>query len=517
LAVRSTTIAFLCLLLAASSGASVLAADDSPISVSSISASFYLNPTNSASFIASPSTPVAFTQDFPALNFNPVSGTVKCSNAVNVSPETRPFTDVVPQADGSCKTSVAEGNKLQAGVGDMTNFQAVLTGSFLVATAGRVTFNFYSDDGWILSIGPNTSGGDQPAYVSGPRVNFPRVGPFTGYTIVGSYNVESPPNQNNLVVSFPAAGNYPFELDYSDCCEGTLALTALANGVPIPPTTALALDVKGVTESGQVQGKQHIDVVATAGQAQQVEFLVDGQSRGIVKTPPFAFDWDASQESPGAHKLTFRGVDASGGTIDKQVNLQVLTAAAGATAVPTAASVPPTTQDNANTTIVIAAATVLILALVGAGLFFFLVYRGSRKPVPVAPVPAAAPEPVLTPDDKTEYLGKMSAGDLTIVSNHRPQVMPKARLLLKPDREIEVSRNTETVIGRDSSNLAYIDDRQVSRHHARISCVDGDFWIEDLNSLNGTRVNGAAVTKQKLADNDQINVGDTLITFALEA
>ncbi|MBO0880905.1 MAG: FHA domain-containing protein [Mycobacterium sp.] len=94
--------------------------------------------------------------------------------------------------------------------------------------------------------------------------------------------------------------------------------------------------------------------------------------------------------------------------------------------------------------------------------------------------------------------------------------MPKAKLLVKPDREIVLSRSTDTVIGRDSSNAAYVDDRQVSRHHARISCVDGDFWIEDLNSLNGTRVNGATVTKQKLAANDQINVGDTIITFTLD-
>ena len=57
---------------------------------------------------------------------------------------------------------------------------------------------------------------------------------------------------------------------------------------------------------------------------------------------------------------------------------------------------------------------------------------------------------------------------------------------------------------------------QVSRHHARILVVDGDFWIEDLNSTNGTRVNGATVTKQKLANNDLINVGDTTMTFALE-
>lgn len=211
-------------------------ASQAPVSVSSISASFYPNPTDSGAFIANPSTAVTFTQDFPALNFNTPPDTVKCNPSVNVTPDTTPFTDVVPQPDGSCKTIVAQGNKQQAAAGDMRNFQAVFTGSLQVAAPGRVTFNVYSDDGWILSMGPSGSGA-QPGYVSGPMLNFPRVGPFTGYAIVGSYNVESAPNQNNLVVSFPSAGTYPFELDYSDCCAGTQALTVLANGVPIPPTT----------------------------------------------------------------------------------------------------------------------------------------------------------------------------------------------------------------------------------------------------------------------------------------
>jgi hypothetical protein len=496
------------------------AANDSPVSISSVSSSFYLNPTDSGAFIASPSTAVTFTQEFPSLNFNPPAGTVKCSNAVNVTPDTRPFTDVVPQPDGSCKTIVAQGNKLQAGVGDMGNFQAVFTGSFQVSTPGRITFNMYSDDGWILSIGP--SGTNQPAYVSGPMVNFPRVGPFTGYTIVGSYNVSSAPNKNNLVVGFPAAGTYPFELDYSDCCEGTQALTALVNDLPIPPAAALALDVKGVTDAAQVQGKQHIDVAATAGQAQLVELLVDGQSRGVVKAPPFSFDWDTSQETPGSHKITLRGSDATGGTVDQQLTVQVLAAAAGATPAPTAttAAVVTPTVNNGNQLLIAGAAFLLLLALVGAALYFFLVMRRVQLPRPKLAPAAAAPvaAPVLAPSDNTEFIGKVVPADLTIVSAHRPLVTAKARLLVKPDREIQLNPSVETVIGRDSTNAAFIDDRQVSRHHARISWSDGDFWIEDLNSLNGTRVNGETLTaRHKLASGETINVGDTNLTFALES
>ena len=492
-----------------------------PVSISSISASFFPNPTDSGAFISTPSTAVTFTQDFPTLNFNPPAGTVSCNPPINVNPDTTPLTDVVPQPDGTCKTIQAQGNKQQAAVGDLRNFQAVFTGQLQVSAAGRITFNIYSDDGWILSIGPNGSGA-QPGYVSGPMLNFPRVGPFTGYTIVGSYNVESAPNQNNLVVGFPAAGSYPFELDYSDCCSGTQALTVLANSAPIPPASGLSLDVKGLADAAQVQGQQHVEVVALSGQPRQVELLVDGKTRGIVRQAPFAFDWDTTQETVGPHTLVFRGTDATGAAVEKQVTVQVARASAAAAATPLSAPTPlpaATTTIPANNTtnplLILAAVAILLLALGGAMAYFFLVIRKSPAPKP-APVVAVA-EPVAPAEEKTEFIGKVPLTDLTMVSNRRPQQLAKAKLLVKPDREIQLSRATETVIGRDSANAAFVDDRQVSRHHARISCVDGDFWIEDLNSTNGTRVNGATITRQKLANNDQINVGDTIITFAVES
>jgi hypothetical protein len=504
------------MLVFASPGAQ--AAADSPISVSPIATSFFPNPNDSGAFTASPSTAVTFTQDFPALNFNTPVNTVKCSQPTGVSPSTQPFTNVIPQPDGTCTTIVAQGNGHQAAVGDMRNFQAVFTGAFQVAAAGRITFNVYSDDGWILSIGPG-AGGAQPGYVSGPMLNFPRVGPFTGYPIVGSYNVESAPTQNNLVVGFPAAGMYPFELDYSDCCSGTQALTVLANGLPIPPASGLALDVQGIADQATVQGVQHITAAATGGQPKQVEFLVDGKSQGVKTAPPFAFDWDTASAGAGPHTLVFRATDSSGGAVDKQLTVQVAASTtSAATPVPTATTLarPPLSSSIVSPFLPIAAAIVglLILASVGVYLFFFVRDRQKKSPTPV-PVPVVA-EVVPAADEHTEFIGRVPLENLTMVSKRRPQVLPKASLLVKPDREIELSRFKETVIGRDSTNAAYVDDRQVSRHHAKILVVDGDFWIEDLNSTNGTRVNGATVTKQKLANNDLINIGDTTMTFALE-
>ena len=209
------------------------------LNIGAVTGDFFTNQTDSGAFTAKPSDPIVFSQAFPIVNFNPPVGTVICSNSINADPSTRPFTDVVPQPDGTCLTIPAEGNGKQAGVGDLDVFNAVFRGSLVIGEASQVTFSFFSDDGWILGVGPNSSGA-QPSYVKGPDVNPPSISPFEGYPIVGSYNTDSDPTQNDLVVNFPAAGTYPFELDYSECCAGRLALTLKANSQPIPQSASIS-------------------------------------------------------------------------------------------------------------------------------------------------------------------------------------------------------------------------------------------------------------------------------------
>src|SRR2546422_960616 len=104
-----------------------------------VSGQFFPNPSNSGAFTATTSTPVSFTQTFPIINFNAPGVAVACSNNTGVDVNTRPFTDVVPQADGSCTTLVAEGNGFQVGVGTLFTFDAVFQGSLTIGS-GNVTF-----------------------------------------------------------------------------------------------------------------------------------------------------------------------------------------------------------------------------------------------------------------------------------------------------------------------------------------------------------------------------------------
>src|SRR5215467_15999929 len=70
--------------------------------------------------------------------------------------------------------------------------------------------------------------------------------------------------------------------------------------------------------------------------------------------------------------------------------------------------------------------------------------------------------------------------------------------------ELEKERYT---IGRLADNDIHIDNMAVSGHHALIINILKDSFLEDLNSTNGTYVNGKLVKKHALQEADVITVG----------
>jgi transcriptional regulator with GAF, ATPase, and Fis domain len=74
----------------------------------------------------------------------------------------------------------------------------------------------------------------------------------------------------------------------------------------------------------------------------------------------------------------------------------------------------------------------------------------------------------------------------------------------------------ETTIGRDATNGIAVADPSVSRKHFQLSRHDGRFRIRDLESRNGTLVNGAAVEEHWLEHGDQIAAGDSTFVFLIE-
>ena len=70
-----------------------------------------------------------------------------------------------------------------------------------------------------------------------------------------------------------------------------------------------------------------------------------------------------------------------------------------------------------------------------------------------------------------------------------------------------------TVIGRGKDCDLVLEDNNASRRHCQVWKWAGHWKLEDLQSKNGTYVNGAKVTSVKLADGDLIAIGDQALTF----
>jgi two-component system cell cycle response regulator len=74
----------------------------------------------------------------------------------------------------------------------------------------------------------------------------------------------------------------------------------------------------------------------------------------------------------------------------------------------------------------------------------------------------------------------------------------------------------ELIIGRAVESQIYIDDRSVSRTHARFNLSNGEVTVIDLGSSNKTVVNGQTLTEMvpyKLMNNDQIKTGNVIFKF----
>lgn len=93
--------------------------------------------------------------------------------------------------------------------------------------------------------------------------------------------------------------------------------------------------------------------------------------------------------------------------------------------------------------------------------------------------------------------------------------MPTLYVLQGPDKGRTLKTVDEFVlIGRGSDQVP-LTDRTVSRRHAELRAGNGTWTIADLNSANGTYVNGVRVQKPvKLKHGDQIRLGGTLLVYA---
>ncbi|HOM18218.1 MAG TPA: FHA domain-containing protein, partial [Thermoguttaceae bacterium] len=72
---------------------------------------------------------------------------------------------------------------------------------------------------------------------------------------------------------------------------------------------------------------------------------------------------------------------------------------------------------------------------------------------------------------------------------------------------------TPVTVGREEGNVVQLNDERVSRFHLKIQEDEGQIVLTDLESTNGTRVNGEYVKICNLRPGDVIMVGRTVLLF----
>src|SRR6476619_8657154 len=82
-------------------------------------------------------------------------------------------------------------------------------------------------------------------------------------------------------------------------------------------------------------------------------------------------------------------------------------------------------------------------------------------------------------------------------------------------KEFQITKE-RTTLGRRPYNDIVIDNLAVSGEHAVLTAAQSDVVIEDLNSTNGTYINGKAVKKQLLTHNDTVEIGKYKIKYLVE-
>jgi FHA domain len=122
---------------------------------------------------------------------------------------------------------------------------------------------------------------------------------------------------------------------------------------------------------------------------------------------------------------------------------------------------------------------------------------------------------------KKPPMGRMCGGCQRMMMPAWPKCMfcgwaPAARLefILGPMAgQVTTLGEEVTTIGSVAGNTVVLADPAVSRKHAGIRRVDGQFELADLGSTNGIYVNGQKLPKKTLAPGDIVRVGNSEAVF----
>jgi hypothetical protein len=129
------------------------------------------------------------------------------------------------------------------------------------------------------------------------------------------------------------------------------------------------------------------------------------------------------------------------------------------------------------------------------------------------PVPAEAPVPEVAPGATMVYKPKQP--DTEAVSAQELGLEQEVATLSWDGKQHQIGKR-RVVIGRSKDADIQVEDPNVSRRHAEVRQEGAAHWVIDLDSTNGTEVNGRRLKRAKLRPGDTITVGSTELVFRRE-
>ncbi len=113
--------------------------------------------------------------------------------------------------------------------------------------------------------------------------------------------------------------------------------------------------------------------------------------------------------------------------------------------------------------------------------------------------------------EKGEHLFPTERKPASFKGQESPRLIVKRKQV--PEETVYEIKRAVTTIGRRPGNDILLKHRMVSRRHAEICFEDDGYFLYDIASTNGTRINGRYIQKERLSDGDLIQIGPFIFTF----
>lgn len=78
---------------------------------------------------------------------------------------------------------------------------------------------------------------------------------------------------------------------------------------------------------------------------------------------------------------------------------------------------------------------------------------------------------------------------------------------------IPVNRDKDIILGRSETSDVTIEDQTISKKHVRFSLIENEVWVEDLNSTNGTFINGKNINRCLISPGSEVKIGRATIVL----